>query len=1847
MKQLQAVVGKISGNYYASTPEGEVRLLKEGDPVYEGEAVYSQNEGSEGNFIELNRVNGETVVLTDTSYYLVENNVTGNDQTEKPQTTRVDTQDTEETVRGRARDDAPRGQQQEETAISSEQSSGEQIQPAIITVNYQPEPSAPAIVDETTGTGQETPQSPVSEAANNAPSSYDSVVTGTEDTPYVFTLSDFGFADIDGDLLQTIRIDTLPADGTLLIGGVPAPAGTTVTPEQISSGQLTFMPDTDENGQNYTTFLFSVSDGKEYSAQPGNMTVHIVPVDDPTVFTNGTINPAVFTENGSATAIADGITLKDTDSGIISTTVKIEGLTAGDILHCNPPAGSGLTASYDAATGILTITGTAAPEVYSSVLSSITFSTTSEDPTDNTEAGTRTITWTVTNSENLITTLNSIVTVIPATDNPELTVSGDADYKAGGSDITALSEITITDVDDTHMSGAVVRITDGFTNGDYLTAVTAGTTITAVYDAATGTLTLTGTDTTENYRTVLAGISFGSTNPAPTTDSATREITWVVTDADSDLAGAGTSQTGTSTITIDGVPLANQADDKEIAESETATGNLFTDGSDYADGKDFVPENGTPQVYEVRYYDTTGQQQTIGLTDTVTVIETLYGELTINKETGEYSFKADDVLNHPSGSTLTETFSYSIKDMSDGDISNFADQNIVIYDGDDPAISPENSAVSEMNLPGGITPDPSALIKTGTLGVEGGSDDFSVRFGDNIVTQLTNMGLTSGGHDVTYELSADGLTVTATADGTEVFTITITNPTTESAGYTFELKQPLDSSEDVIYTFPVTVTDSDGDSVDGSFTVTVSDEAPIANQAADKDITEKYYDGTEVTVTGNLLTDGADYADGQDYVPAGGTAQINQIKYYDENGVQQTFTLTETTTVLNTKYGELTINRETGDYSYTTDTPADHTGSDAVTETFSYNIKDITDGQVSNFADQDIIIRDGNDPVFVSATDVTVEETDFTGGLAGETNAELTETGLINVTGGSDTFDVTINDSIVSQLEALNITAGGQTVTYALSSDGHTLTATADGTEVFVLTLTGTDTDTAGYSFTLKTPIDRADDLTFTVPLDITDADGDTAAGSFDITIVDDEPVAYTSADVNVTERSYDGTANTVDGNLFTDGSDFVPNGGTGQIYQVKYYDAAGDLQTATLTQTETTLDTEYGSLTINRDTGAYTFTADQTIDHPVGNEVTETFEYNFKDTSDGDVSNFATQNVIITDGANPTIGTPESSTVYEASLSGGSDPDATALTQTGSLNVAGGSDTFDTVFTQGTLDYMNGLGLTTPDGTSITYSISNNGHTLTASAGGSTVFTSEITDPAEDTAGYSFSLSGSIKDSGDVTLAIPFTVTDHDGDSVSSSFGVTIVDDEPAAYQAADKELFEKSYDGSTNTVTGNLLTEGADSSEGKDFLPVGGTGQIYQVTYYNAAGVLTTATLSTLNTTLDTRYGSLSINRNTGAYTFTADQTIDHPVGNSVTETFSYSIKDTSDGDISNFAAQNIIVKDGTDPDIASGASAELYEKNLENGSDPDAAELTKTGSLNVTGGSDTFDTKFTETTKAYVAGLNLSSNNSDITADTITISADGHTMTVKNEAGETVFTVSITNPTADNAGYTFVLSDNFDKGSDVILELPYTVTDHDGDKDDGTLTVTVHDDASPETMNISLDEDDSITFTTNADVKQGSTDITQGGHGTAVINADGKITYTPDANFSGTDSFTYTTTTDSGVEKTTTVYVTVNPISDAPTWTGTTSYNTPEDTNVTLTGLTIPVISDNTDQSTGAGDHGERLGYITLTGIDSGVLIKNGSDTIFTATGSNTLTVVIVDGSGNLDTNYHYTDLDEDAA
>ena len=127
-------------------------------------------------------------------------------------------------------------------------------------------------------------------------------------------------------------------------------------------------------------------------------------------------------------------------------------------------------------------------------------------------------------------------------------------------------------------------------------------------------------------------------------------------------------------------------------------------------------------------------------------------------------------------------------------------------------------------------------------------------------------------------------------------------------------------------------------------------------------------------------------------------------------------------------------------------------------------------------------------------------------------------------------------------------------------------------------------------------------------------------------------------------------------------------------------------------------------------------------------------------------------------------------------------------------------------------------------------------------------------------------------------------------------------------------------------------------------------------------------------------------------------------------------------------------------------------------------------------------------------------------------------------------------------------------------------YTVSDEDGKTDTATVTVTiaaVNDTPSGGDDTATVAEDHSVTIqaaanddideTTNPDVENVTiTDIGTVEHGTASITNGGKdILYTPNANWFGTEIFTYTAT-DSGTPALTaefTVTVTVTPVNDAP--------------------------------------------------------------------------------------------------
>ncbi|WP_299215812.1 Ig-like domain-containing protein, partial [uncultured Dokdonia sp.] len=168
----------------------------------------------------------------------------------------------------------------------------------------------------------------------------------------------------------------------------------------------------------------------------------------------------------------------------------------------------------------------------------------------------------------------------------------------------------------------------------------------------------------------------------------------------------------------------------------------------------------------------------------------------------------------------------------------------------------------------------------------------------------------------------------------------------------------------------------------------------------------------------------------------------------------------------------------------------------------------------------------------------------------------------------------------------------------------------------------------------------------------------------------------------------------------------------------------------------------------------------------------------------------------------------------------------------------------------------------------------------------------------------------------------------------------------------------------------------------------------------------------------------------------------------------------------------------------------------------------------------------------------------------------------------------------PTDDTIDYT--PSPDFN-GED---ELVYQIEDSNGDTSTATVTVTVTpvqdimDDmaTTPEDTPVDIAVLDNDTFDPNADIEV--TEVTDPANGTVTINADGTVTYTPDPDFNGTDTFDYTVTVTnpdgSTTTETATVIVTVTPEQDIMDDMAT----TPEDTPVDIAVLDNDTFDPNAD-------------------------------------------------------------------
>ncbi len=312
-------------------------------------------------------------------------------------------------------------------------------------------------------------------------------------------------------------------------------------------------------------------------------------------------------------------------------------------------------------------------------------------------------------------------------------------------------------------------------------------------------------------------------------------------------------------------------------------------------------------------------------------------------------------------------------------------------------------------------------------------------------------------------------------------------------------------------------------------------------------------------------------------------------------------------------------------------------------------------------------------------------------------------------------------------------------------------------------------------------------------------------------------------------------------------------------------------------------------------------------------------------------------------------------------------------------------------------------------------------------------------------------------------------------------------------------------------------------------------------------------------------------------GTVTFTADGTVIYTPnpGFFGTDTFVYQI---SDGHGGTDTATVTIKVDDSSPTAVSDSAVTLPDTPvaisvLSNDSDPDGDPLTVTGITKPNNG-------------------------------TVVLNADGTVTYTPNPGfiGTDTFTYTITDPdgNTDTAVVTVVIAP----------EIPYCIDDMATTPSNTPVTVPV--------LNNDTDPDGDLLTVTH---------ITQPANGTAVLNADGTVTYTPNPGFRGVETFTYTACDNDGNCDIASVTITVK---NAPPNAEDDSTATPPNTPVS-----IPVLTNDSDPN----NDPLIIDTIVTQPVNGTVTFTEDGTVIYTPnpgfTGTDTFVYEISDGHGGTDT------------
>lgn len=998
----------------------------------------------------------------------------------------------------------------------------------------------------------------------------------------------------------------------------------------------------------------------------------------------------------------------------------------------------------------------------------------------------------------------------------------------------------------------------------------------------------------------------------------------------------------------------------------------------------------------------------------------------------------------------------------------------------------ETLTLSEAGLAGG------PITATGSLNTGAGQDgNLQVQFAAD-QSALEGLGLVSHGAPLGYTIN--GQTLTASAGGATVFTLTLNN----DGSYRIVWSQSLDHGQDALrLPFNLEYRDSDGDLVKAPLVINLVDSNPPRFEIPAIPLTEDAFTNGAAVVGESsfvvkhtadpLLVDSLVFSNQSNTVTTlNGSGLANDghpltfefaddrtlVGYYLDGSGQRVEVLR----------AELNAQQQGSDLAgrvvVTLTGPLDHQGSDTLSLGLQVSANEI-DGD-STSANLTLTVNDGSDPV------LGVDK-----GIALQEGGNQSIDGQLPVTVGSDRL-VSLNFE-ASQPALVGLTSQGKATSYEVQ-DNQLIVKDWQGKPILTVTI-GLD---GKYNVSLTGVFDEPEatnSLNLGLKVQGSDFDGDKSnLGTLNITITDGALPQVNPVSLTLTEDSNWQQGQTLDGDLtITAGSDPLASI-TFDANQPGLQGFTSGKQAVTIAVADHRIEgrTPDGKLvfelTLGND-GKYSFTLHQPLDQGSADSLLKA-GFTLLD-SDGDKVS-STITVAVGDGANPTISAVTGTTITEMAQG------ETAAVSTMSFSVAHGSDAldpnslgFDIAAIQSTL-----TGLTS-HGNPVTFSLDANGQ-LVGTAGGQVVLRAELS-LVDNNGNWSVTakvtLSGELDHKGSESLNLPLAVTlaDKDGDRIGTTLPLTIADGRaPSFIPGAGVTLDEGGLTGSNSlSQTGHFdVQAGSDRvvevvfADGSQQPALTALGQPVKYELVDGDSAIPGSQLIKGYVMVDGQrvevfevklIGSLDqAGKNGFDYQVTLYQGL-HQGGNAVTELPIKVIVNDYDkaggNNDSTSGTLNIQIGEGEKPTLTL-TGVTLSEGRFD-GANSAVDDQQTSGKITIKADSDPVtDVRLT------LSGQVMDASGKPIThnGETLTwkaVGTDGHTFQAVTSGGLVVMTVSIpTVPatiaahTSAEIGYQVTVHTNLDHGADNKLELtlPVEVTDSDGSKNQGTATVTVTDGINP---------------------------------------------------------------------------------------------------------------------------------------------------------------------------------------